>query len=203
MKIAIPFYSYMNLKKIIKYFSFSIIILISGIIFLKYIYPFKKNPNNKTNTILNNYAVYENNENGKMIDDIRLTNEKGDTLFLSNLAQQNKIIYRISELHCNSCVVHEFDNLKKSIPSNKNLLILSYYQNPRNLIIFKRINNLKDFEIYNLMDENIQNLIIDKYGTPYMFIIDKHLKISNLFIPLKTDNQRTIDYLKRVSTLLK
>ncbi len=195
----------MNLKKTTKYFLLLLVLVVIGAVVIIKTIPLSASINIELNEIIEQYSIVENKTNDKIIRNFPIINEKGETLLLSSLLTSNKLIYRFSELHCDSCIIKEFENLRKCIATEglKNIIILCYYQNPRNLNIFKRINRLQDFEIYNLVDNNIGELELENSGVPYFFVLNKEFKISNTFIPLKEANQRTDDYLKRVSTLLK
>lgn len=197
----------MSLKKEIKYLLLGVVVLIIGVMVVKIMIPLKTDINNELNLTIDGYTNIENKTNGKRLKDFSIINEKKDTLLLSSLLYHSKLIYRFSELHCDSCIIHEFENLRKQILAmgldTNDVIILCHYQNPRNLSIFKRINKLQDFEIYNLLNNNLGELEIDNVGYPYFFILNSKFKISNTFIPIKVANQRTDDYLKRISTLLK
>lgn len=206
MSIVTPYYLFMNLRKITKYFLFILVFVTLGIILKDSLKP-KKSVNNELNKVVEQHQVVQNNTNDIILKDIRIINENKDTISISNLLTTKKLIYRFSELHCDSCIINEFENLKNLLISNemdvKDVLIISYYQNPRNLSIFKRINRLQDFEIYNLENNSLGDFEIDDMLIPYFFMLDKNLKIGNTFIPIKQANKRTDNYLKKVLLNLK
>jgi len=196
----------MTLKKEIKLLLLIVVIVFAGTLTAKMMVP-KITKKTELDLAIDKYVDVENNTNDKILKDFSIINENKDTLLLSSLLTYPKLIYRFSELHCDSCINHEFVNLRKQITSDglelKDVIIICYYQNHRNMNIFKRINKLQDFEVYNLMNDNVGDLEIEDIGVPYFFVIDSEFKISNTFIPLKEVNQRTDDYLKRVSNLFK
>ena len=160
-------------------------------------------PNNGLANIIGQYKTVEDSANNNILENFRLINESKDTLFISDLVTSKKLIYRFSELHCDSCIINEFKNLKKHVRSEgmkiKDIIIITYYDNIRNLYIFKRINKLQDFEIYNLAHNNIGRLKLDDMLVPYFFMLNKGLRISDAFIPIKQADKRTDDYLERIS----
>lgn len=194
----------MSLKKEIKYLLLVVVIVFAGILAAKMVMP-KIAKNSELDLIIDEYTDIENRTNDKVLKDFSIISEKKDTLLLSGLLSHPKLIYRFSELHCDSCIIHEFENLRRKIVKEEldqnNIIILCYYEDPRNLNIFKRINKLQNFEIFNLMNNNIGDLVIDSMGVPYFFVIDNELKIDNTFIPLKEANQRTNNYLEKVSSI--
>lgn len=194
----------MSLKKITKYLVFVvvIIIIITRLIAAKTEWSLKRAANDELHLIIDQYSIIEKKTNDKTLKDFLIISEEKDTLLLSSLLTHPKLIYRFSELHCDSCILHEFKNLRKYITAKKlklnDVIIICYYENVRNLKIFKRINKLQDFQIYNLKNNNLNLLEIEKAQTPYFFMINSQLRISNTFIPIKKDNKRTDNYFKKV-----
>lgn len=159
---------------------------------------FKYKSPNERELIIDYYNLVEDKVNKATLHDIPLINEERDTISISQLVGLKKLIYRISDLHCNSCVLNEFENLKSilskyNIESN-NIVIIGFYQNLRHLKIFRRINRLENFEIYNLLDSNI-GLEADILDMPYFFVLNKNLSVESTFIPTKDANQKTQNYL--------
>lgn len=187
----------MNLKRISKIILIIILSLFIGVL-LKNKLSRKTTPNRELDSISNQYSIIQNRMNNTALDDLILINEVKDTLTISSLLTNKKLVYRFSALHCDSCIINEFENLKKHIINNglkyQDVIVICYYQNPRNLFTFKRINKLKDFEIYNLLNDSIE-LEAENLSVPYFFVLDSTLKISQSFIPQKHLNQKTNDYL--------
>lgn len=98
---------------------------------------FKYKSPNERELIIDYYNLVEDKVNKATLHDIPLINEERDTISISQLVGLKKLIYRISDLHCNSCVLNEFENLKSilskyNIESN-NIVIIGFYQNLRHL----------------------------------------------------------------------
>ncbi|GAL68434.1 hypothetical protein [Jejuia pallidilutea] len=185
----------MNLKS--KNYTLIVVVFIIGCTLSVYLLFKYKSPNERE-LIIDYYNLVEDKVNKATLHDIPLINEERDTISISQLVGLKKLIYRISDLHCNSCVLNEFENLKSilskyNIESN-NIVIIGFYQNLRHLKIFRRINRLENFEIYNLLDSNI-GLEADILDMPYFFVLNKNLSVESTFIPTKDANQKTQNYL--------
>lgn len=157
---------------------------------------FSKKKNNPVVTYYNSIAV---NYNNLQLGNLLITNEEKDTIQLSKLVKKKTLVFRFSEINCSSCITNEFSNIKKSnlISSTSDLLILASYQNPRNLLLFKRLNKLEGYKIYNINEEQLTPLKeIEEISIPYFFTIDQNGIIDDIFIPYKGDNTRTDKYLK-------
>ncbi|WP_147677886.1 redoxin domain-containing protein [Algibacter pacificus] len=202
----------MNLKKSIK-FSLFILLTLIGILIIFNTKFFKTSNDNITslendfNKLITHYKFFEVKNDNTIIKDFTLYDENNNTLNISDLLIGKKLIFRFAEINCNVCIVNEFENIKKHINnyelSPKDLIIISSYQNPNSLHIFKRLNKLNEFHIYNLKNNVLKNIELDSLNIPYFFVLDKNFIISNSFIPIKGANNRTSNYLKNITKELK
>ena len=76
--------------------------------------------------------------------------------------------------------------------------LFAYYQEDRNLGLFKRLNQLQ-IKIYNI--ENL-GINIENLDSPYFFVLNQDCKIEHVFIPNKTYIELTTSYLKFISKYL-
>ena len=196
----------MSLKKAVKIFL-AILLAISVFFMFKNDFLNIKNTDVGLNKTVNNLKRIQSNNDKNILENFLIINENKDTLSITDLLTTKKLIYRFSELHCDSCIINEFENLKKMLLSKlfkiENLIVISYYQSPRNLYLFKRLNNLQNFEIYNLENNSLGSFELETMGVPYFFILNKELKMSNTFVPIKQVNKRTDDYFKRIVSNLR
>jgi len=107
-----------------------------------------------------------------------------------------KLLFYHSEVNCNSCVeliIKELENFRDSIGVN-NILYLSEYKRNRDMLIFKRINQIES-ELFNISSLNIP---IYKMNEPFLFIVDPEGKIRCVFMPNKEDIKNIKLYLSIV-----
>lgn len=117
------------------------------------------------------------------IDNISVKDEAGNIVKINNLINKGpKIVLRYSEVNCMSCVDTSLNFLRKYIDliGVKNIIILASYKRQKDIISYKRINNLIPFEIYNT-NYNDLNLPIEDVVIPYYFIIDEKLNCHSVF----------------------
>lgn len=118
----------------------------------------------------------------------KITDEKGNKISITELLNKSpKIIFRYSELNCQLCIEEEIKILLKYINDIgfDNILFFSTYNSTRDLFLFKRINQLQNFKIYNLKEEKL-NIPIDSLNIPYVFLVDSSGNVVMLHIPEKT-----------------
>jgi len=136
--------------------------------------------------------------NGKEIPlNSQLVNGK-DTIYLSDIIDSDKLIFRYSELHCNTCIDAQIDALKANIDLfNKNdVIILTKSTNRQYITQFKKFNKI-EFPIYELTDS--LEVIIPDIDLPYYFIIEKKTtRINSAFVPHKEISDITEKYLNLV-----
>lgn len=104
-----------------------------------------------------------------------------------------KLIFYYSELNCNSCVeiiVKEVENYRDSIGS-ENIIYLANYRRARDMLIFKRINQIKS-SIFNVVETSMP---AGKVHMPFLFIIDKEKRVRSLFVPSKENTKNIKLYL--------
>ncbi|WP_203257009.1 hypothetical protein [Hyunsoonleella ulvae] len=188
----------MNIKKKSKLFC--VILFVFSACFV--LYNLQK-PNIKSFDEMSVYDKIQKQMNNYHLENFLVVNEKRDTLRIKDLVINNKLILRFSELHCDACVIKEFENLKSAIDNKifklDDIIILTYYQNPRYLNLFKRLNKLHEFEVYNLIENKIGNFKLDEMSIPFFFILDQNLMVKKTFIPLRTNDSRTNKYLKKIA----
>lgn len=133
--------------------------------------------------------------NGKPLDKfIEINDGKKNISTFEGIVNSKKLVFRYTELHCDVCVDKQIEAIKKISKKigKKNIIILTEYENLKNLIIFKRLNSLS-IPIFNL--QNKFNLPIEELDSPYYFVVDKDFVIKDLFIPIKEIENYTNKYL--------
>lgn len=127
----------------------------------------------KANTILNKDFT------GTNLSGIIVTDEYGDTILLDSLLMDTSYLFMVySEINCLTCVETVLKFVKeKDSELLKRLIIISKYRNPRNLYVFKRLNNFEGM-VYNVSSGDI----IEKFeSTLPLFFINEKAKTKNLF----------------------
>lgn len=117
-------------------------------------------------------------------DDLLLTDEQGQSVPFNQVLEGNtKLVFRFSELSCNTCVDREVGNLKKvaaQVGANR-IVVLASYRNLRDLVVFKRINQL-EFPVYNVATEAFP---ADAAGGTFAFLASPVYRGFAPFIPSK------------------
>ena len=111
----------------------------------------------------------------------------------NELIKGTTLVVRCSENNCNECVQFILLKIQKYVNKRNFKIILLLNYNERNVAkIFRKQFQLKNIPIYN---HKMFNLQLEEIGYPYCFIIDKSLRISNIFVPDKTCPDLTCKYL--------
>lgn len=125
------------------------------------------------------------------LDNVTLLNEA------FNEGQEQILVCRFSQMHCESCVnssIQILQEWQKSI-GKKNVLFLGNHRNNR---IFKRTIPL--YGIHGMRVYNVASLSIpaEELGYPYYFILNRDLGVSNVFVPDKSVPEITNKYLSSI-----
>ena len=118
---------------------------------------------------------------------------------LKKIADEPKIILRLPELSCKSCFEESLTVFKKFIDKvgDDNVAIITKYQNPRDLFLFKRANNFS-CSVYNIIEEGNLGLISKNNTFPFIFILDKSLRSNDLHVIRKGEPVLTKIYLDNI-----
>jgi len=132
-------------------------------------------------------------EGTRLDPSLSLKTEKSDSQLLHNVLDRTKLVLRYSELNCQSCLDAVLTQIQSNSNfSNENTLLLAYYKNPAYLYQFKRMNRLR-LPVYSI---NKTGLPPDTLNIPYFYLLDKDLRVSNVFIPEEGDTAAVADYLR-------
>jgi len=141
------------------------------------------------------------NDNQILSNKLVLIENDGSFQVLDSIINEAKLIFRYSNLHCHSCIDKQMDLLSKYSDSidNDRIILFTYYQNLRDLFLFKRLNHIR-FKTYNVKSLDIP---CEELQSPYFFVLDKNLKINDSFLPSKKDTILTINYLSTIFSKFK
>jgi hypothetical protein len=132
-------------------------------------------------------------EGARLDHSLLLKSEKSDSQLLHNVLDRAKLVLRYSELNCQTCVDAMLTQLQNNGNFNtSNCLLLAYYRNPAYLYQFKRMNRLQ-LPVYSI---NKTGLPPDTLNIPYFYLLDKDLRVSNVFIPEEGDTSLIAAYLR-------
>lgn len=120
------------------------------------------------------------------LEDIILLNNNQKKVKLSSLVgEKEKLVFKFSPSNCSTCIQSGFAALRKIAKniSNDQIIIITDKTNRREIRALANSMNL-DYPIY-LADDKDFNNILQKENIPFTFIIDKDLRMKDLFIPMK------------------
>lgn len=156
---------------------------------------------NKFNMLQGNVFLQYQSEN-VLINNFHCENIMGNKESIKYyLSDKPKLFFRFSEYHCNTCVERALDVLLNNIDSigRSNVIILSSYKSIRVLRAYLKQQNI-DLLILNA--ENIE-LPIEKFDTPYFFLMSSSMKTECLFIPIKEIPNYSQTYIEIISRKVK
>lgn len=124
-----------------------------------------------------NYLLYESLDES-ITDNLHVYwgKEKKDSFKLSILAKEPKLIFRYSTTMCRPCIDDAIFEIKEVFPN--------YEVNENIVFSCKNLENrLKESYLgkRNLSFTYLDNIPIEKHQIPYLFILDKDLKIKKAF----------------------
>lgn len=109
--------------------------------------------------------------------DVVITDIHGDISTLVDIISEPTLVYRFSEMHCNSCIELSMKLLKEASGTTKApIAIFCRYSNVRQVRAICNSYNI-ELPIYNIPDK--LNIPVDDMSIPYFFIIDEYLKCSS------------------------
>lgn len=120
------------------------------------------------------------------LKDIILLNNNQKKVKLSSLVGgKEKLVFKFSPSNCSTCIQSGFAAFRKIAKniSNDQIIIITDKTNRREIRALANSMNL-DYPIY-LADDKDFNNILQKENIPFTFIIDKDLRMKDLFIPMK------------------
>ena len=121
---------------------------------------------------------------------------------LSELSTTNPIlIYRYSELNCNTCYETETILLKSIFEHYQNkVVILCSYEMKQHFITFKRINRIS-FPIYRISKDAF-DWELEEYSEPYYFVLHSDMRVSRIYMPNINYPELNKQYLEGIKRFL-
>lgn len=115
--------------------------------------------------------------------------------------EKETLVFRFSQMHCESCINASMQIARMWVDSI-GVNNIAFWGNHRNNRIF-----FKNIPFYGLQGVSIYNcpqlkLPVEELRYPYFFLIDRNLRITNVFVPNKSTPHITNLYLKSVSEKL-
>ena len=132
--------------------------------------------------------------------DLKLYTARNDSIHLSDIKSHGvTLIFRYSIYGCTPCVDSAISKVKEFAQENPDIKLLTFatYTLPVELRNFKRLN--KEFKhIYHVPT---LDLPMDEEGTPYLFLLNDRLQITDVFFIRKEFPKLTAAYLRGVKCL--
>ncbi len=134
--------------------------------------------------------IYEN----ELLDiaDCELYKEETPFRLFDIIANEPVLVLRFSEFNCNACV----DFLTNQIKEN----FVDYLTNPKIVLIYdsetmRLPQNIFEKPVFLTQKKNLLGLPMEKFNTPFMFILDKDMKAEQFFVPEMAMPELTNKYL--------
>lgn len=108
------------------------------------------------------------------------------------------LVCRISQYDCDACTDYALEKLVsiKTEDYGAKALVLANYSSGKNVdIIRQRHSAVKQIEFYRMEDVNLP---AEQAGMPYYFILDKDMKINDVFIPDRMLPEMTSKYFEKL-----
>lgn len=124
---------------------------------------------------------------------IKLIDEKGDTVLLKDVIQDNNLVYKYSQTQCEACTDQQMMLIKQNLDlTYYKLILLTDYHSIRDIKVFKAAKKI-DCPIYLIRESlplNCENL-----GMPYYFSVNKNdFSVKNVFIPEKEHPEISVSF---------
>jgi len=136
---------------------------------------------------------------GLKLDNVQLQGNSGVIVKLKNaLNGKTKIIYYFDQYSCVACVNNDltlFNNFVELI-GNENALILANFSNYKEFYQFFCRNDIK-CKVFNIKGKNL-GIEIKKASA--IFVIDQDLIVNKFFIPHKSLNETTKEFLNNIKS---
>lgn len=154
----------------------------------------------RNNNDLNREFLQFASSNKKINTSISLERENGKTIQLKDLLDSEyRLFFNFTDINCSSCIAQEVGNIKKFANSTgvKHIVLIAKYRLSRDLIVFKRRNNLR-MDIYNTKNQKL-GLKIEEYNLPFYFIANNEGETKQVFIPEKERPNLSTKYYEAIS----
>lgn len=134
----------------------------------------------------------------------KLVLSDGDSLLLDTvLGTSNKLIFRFSETSCNPCIQRELQNI--SYFENKfgfdKIIIIASYEDRKKAIVKLNNHNVQS-KLICLSPKTKLSPFEGDFVPPYLFLLNRDLKMKKIFFTLQTDGQLSSEYFNVVARLL-
>ena len=144
---------------------------------------------------LKTYAMFQQTLEGISVPPLKVQNSQKEIMYQSEIVTDtNKptLCFRFKDTHCDACVqqaVRILNEISALIPDE--IILLSGYRNFTHFAAFGSCQKEK-ISTYNVKD--IPSWEIDSLDQSYFFVLyNDH--IHNVFMPLKEDNNYTVEYI--------
>lgn len=157
----------------------------------------------KYKSLINNIHMQYLTEDNKLDTAIKVEDINGKKYSIPKIIKNNpKLIIRYKRIGCTSCAdeafSHEIKNFEKLIDyfGERNVIILTSFNNFRELYVFKEINKIK-CDVFNTSPLT-KLLPLEENNIVYYFISDSSLTARLVYIPSLKFEYHVIDYFKIV-----
>jgi len=135
--------------------------------------------------------------------DAILTRWVNDSTTIKNIINEKNsyiLIFRIPKRSCTSCIHREFDLLKnhQGIKAFLPIKVITDITVFRDFLLFANYSKDENIEIFNCNDKLTY---LDNIGKPYYILLNKSLRIQEIFITVKSEGKLSENFLDKISAL--
>ena len=154
---------------------------------------------NRREEVLNDAIVlgYRIN-NSSFPSDLSLQSVTGEMKSIKDIFNGKKLVLQTSELGCNVCIDSALLVLNKAsaLIGTQNVLLLAHANNIRYLINYARLNKQNSDQVFMISTRQVDSCYIHQTNSPFFYITDESLKISEVYFPLKENPKLSEQYIQ-------
>lgn len=151
---------------------------------------------NSVQNVINCMKLEARSEGFRLSPDLVVEDVSGNISALMDVFTEPTLVYRLTEMHCNSCIEHGIRLLKEECNNTKlPVMILCRYESVRKVRAICNSYSI-DFPIFNTPERF--NIPLDDMSTSYFFIVDESFKCYGFQTFIKEIPLITENYLKGI-----
>lgn len=136
--------------------------------------------------------------NSSFPSDLSLQSVTGEMKRIKDIFNGKKLVLQTSELGCNVCIDSALLVLNKAsaLIGTQNTVLLAHANNIRYLINYARLNKQRSDQVFMISTRQLDSCYMHQTNSPFFYITDESLKISEVYFPLKENPKLSDQYIQ-------